>query len=67
MESDTFYGNFMVKLVRRLSGVCMEKTWQIKSSPNNLHINFTNINLHKSIRTGQDERPRALKSHVTLP
>ena len=36
MESDTFYGDFMVKLVWRLSGVFMEKTWEIKS-PDNLH------------------------------
>ena len=26
-ESDTFHGDFMVKLVWRLSGVLMEKTW----------------------------------------
>ena len=30
MESDTFYGDFVVKLVWRLSGVFIEKTWQIK-------------------------------------
>ena len=27
VESDTFYGDFMVKLVWRLSGVFIEKTW----------------------------------------
>ena len=45
MESDTFYGDFMAKLVQRLSGVFIEKTWIIRL-PDNFHINFT-INLHK--------------------
>ena len=39
-ESDTFHGNFMVKLVWRLSGVFMEKTRLIKL-PDNRHTDFT--------------------------
>ena len=27
VESDTFYGDFMIKLVWKLSGVFMEKIW----------------------------------------
>ena len=27
VESGTFYGDFMVKLILRLSGVFVEKTW----------------------------------------
>ena len=37
VESDPFYGYFMVKLVWRLSGIFMEKT----KLSNNSHINFT--------------------------
>ena len=39
MESNTIYGDSMVKLVCRLSGVLCREIWSIKSS-NNLHINF---------------------------
>ena len=37
MESDTLYGDFMVKLVWRLSLASMEK----HGKSDNLHINFT--------------------------
>ena len=40
MESDTFYKDFMVKLVWRLSGVFGGKTWHFKLLEN-LHVNFT--------------------------
>ena len=40
MKSDTFYGEFMVKLVWRLSEIFMEKTRKIKLQ-DNLHMNFT--------------------------
>ena len=40
VESDTFYGDFVVKSVWRLSRVFTEKTWLIKLA-DNLHINFT--------------------------
>ena len=30
VESDTFYGDFMVKLVWRLSGIFTGTTWSIK-------------------------------------
>ena len=40
MKSDTLYGDFLVKLMWRLSGVFKKKTWQI-GLPDNIHINFT--------------------------
>ena len=40
MESDTFYGDLMVKLIWRLSGVFMEKTLHVKLQ-DDIHINFT--------------------------
>ena len=40
METDTFYRDFMVKSISRLSGVFMEKTWLIKLAGNR-HTNFT--------------------------
>ena len=39
MESDIFYGDFMVKLVWRFSGVFIEELWYIKL-PHKLHITF---------------------------
>ena len=35
--SDTFYGDVMLELVWRLSGVFIEKTWQMKL-PNSMSL-----------------------------
>ena len=40
MKSDTFFGDFMVKLIERFSGVVMEKTYLTKL-PDNVYINLT--------------------------
>ena len=40
VESDTFFRDFMVKLVWKLSGVFMETILYIKL-PDNTHTNFT--------------------------
>ena len=39
VDSDTFYGDFMVKLVRRLSGFSWRKHGQ-SNFADNIHINF---------------------------
>ena len=40
MKSDTFYGDFMVKLIWRLSGNLIYDVFSLKI-PGNLHTNFT--------------------------
>ena len=40
MESDTSYGDFMVKLIRRLSGNFIYYVFSMET-PDNLQINFT--------------------------
>ena len=40
VESDTFCGDFMAKLLWRLCEVLVEKAWEMKL-PDDLHINFT--------------------------
>ena len=44
MKSDTFYGDFMVKLSWTLSGIFVEKTCQVKL-PDERHINLTTKSL----------------------
>ena len=39
-NGNQYHGDFVVKLVWRLSGSFLEKIWYIKL-PDNLHINFT--------------------------
>ena len=42
MENDTFYGDFMVKLVEDGLGFSWRKKWYNKIKiPDNLYINFT--------------------------
>ena len=40
MESDTFYGDFVVKLTRRLSGNLIYHVFSMKT-PDNIQTNFT--------------------------
>ena len=49
MDSDTFYGDFMIRLIWRLSGDLIYHTFSMKI-PDNIQPNFTresvSINLH---------------------
>ena len=40
MESDIFYGDFMAKLICRLSGILIYHVFSMKT-PDNLQTNFT--------------------------
>ena len=42
MESDTFYGDFMAKLIWRLSGNMIHHVFSMKTT-DNLYTNFTII------------------------